>query len=195
MGGPQRFRGGEIIKNGTKNGRIGYITPAAWGVPNALERGKHHKWPTTGQIGCATPAARGVPNASRRGTKSYVAHGGPQMGGLATPPLPYGGSPTLHSGRQKQKCPTSVWIGFVTPAAWSPQPFIAGDKIRSGRQVGTWPILPRPSEVSQALQSGGQNQKWPTSGRIGYITPALWGAATLHNGGRYQKWPTSGQIG
>ena len=25
------------------------------------------------------------------------------------------------------------------------------------------------------LQSRGQNQQWPTSGRIGYITPAVWG--------------------
>ena len=27
------------------------------------------------------------------------------------------------------------------------------------------------------LQSGGQNQKWPTSGPGGYITPAVWGPA------------------
>ena len=25
------------------------------------------------------------------------------------------------------------------------------------------------------LQSGGQNEMWPTSGPGGYITPALWG--------------------
>ena len=25
------------------------------------------------------------------------------------------------------------------------------------------------------LQSGGQNQQWPTSGPGGYITPAVWG--------------------
>ena len=31
---------------------------------------------------------------------------------------------------------------------------------------------------SPLLQSGGQNQKWPTSGQGGYITPAAWGGPT-----------------
>ena len=34
---------------------------------------------------------------------------------------------------------------------------------------------------SPTLQSGGQNQKWPTSGQIGYITPAVWGSPTLRS--------------
>ena len=29
------------------------------------------------------------------------------------------------------------------------------------------------------FQSGGQNQRWPTSGQGGYITPAAWGVPTL----------------
>ena len=34
-----------------------------------------------------------------------------------------------------------------------------------------------------ALQSGGQNQKWPTSGQGRYITPAAWGVpATSERG-------------
>ena len=32
------------------------------------------------------------------------------------------------------------------------------------------------------LQSGGQNQQWPTSGQIGYITPAVWGPQHLRAG-------------
>ena len=30
-------------------------------------------------------------------------------------------------------------------------------------------------EGSPTLQSGGQDQKWPTSGPAGYITPTAWG--------------------
>ena len=77
---------------------------------------------------------------------------------------------------------------------------------------------------SPPLQTGGQNQRWPTSGQNGYMTPATWGVPTasdrgaesevahkwarwLHNpchlggphrfraGGRNQSWPTSGQGG
>ena len=36
---------------------------------------------------------------------------------------------------------------------------------------------------SPPLQSGGQNQKWPTSGQSGYITPAASGAPTASERG------------
>ena len=45
------------------------------------------------------------------------------------------------------------------------------------------------------LHSGGQNEKWPTSGRIGYMPPAAWGFPKLHTGGQNEKWPTSGRMG
>ena len=71
----------------------------------------------------------------------------PQKGGWATSSLPLGG----------------------------PQRFTLEDKIRSARQVGRLATSPLPTEGSPTLQSGGQNQKWPTVGRIGYVTPAGWG--------------------
>ena len=43
------------------------MTPAAWGVPTASQRGQNQKWPTSGLGGYITPAARGVPTASERG--------------------------------------------------------------------------------------------------------------------------------
>ena len=52
-----------------------------------------------------------------------------------------------------------------------PHRFRAGDIIKSGPQVdkvARWPLLPGGSPT---LQSRGQNQKWPTSGQGGYITP------------------------
>ena len=150
---------------------------------------------------------------------------GPQVGTLATSPLPYRGSPPLQSGGQNQKWPTSGQIGYLTPCRiGEPHRFKAGGKIRSGPQVGEVATSPLPYRGSLPLQSGGQNQKWPTSGHTGYLTPAVsgiptaaergaksevahkwanWlphplpyrGAPPLQSGGQNQKWPTSGRSG
>ena len=42
----------------------------------------------------------------------------------------------------------------------------------------TWLHNPCRLGGSPPLQSGGHNQKWPTSGQGGYITPAPWGVPT-----------------
>ena len=126
------------------------------------------------------------------------------MGKLATSPLPYRGSPPLQTGGQNQKWPTSGQIGYLTlavsgiPAAsergaksdvahkwakWLPHPcgigdphrFRAGGKIRIGPQVGKVATSALPYRGSPPLQSGGQNQKWPTSEQSGYLTPAVSG--------------------
>ena len=128
------------------------------------------------------------------------------MGKLATSPLPYGGSPLLQSGGQNQKWPTSGQSGYLTPAVsgiptasewgakselahkwanWLPHPcrigdphcFRAGGKIRSGPLVGKVASSPLPYRGSRPLQSGGQNRKWPTCGRNGYL-PAVSGSPT-----------------
>ena len=70
-----------------------------------------------------------VPNASKRGTKSEKVHNWVHW--LHNPAI--WGSPTLHSGGQNQKGPTSGQIGYI---AGGPQHFTAGDKIRKGPQVG-----------------------------------------------------------
>ena len=41
--------------------------------------------------------------------------------------------------------------------------------------MGKLATSPLPYRGSPPLQSGGQNQKWPTSGQIGYLTPAVSG--------------------
>ena len=61
--------------------------------------------------------------------------------------------------------------------------------------MGKVATTPLPPGGSPQLQSGGQNQKWPTSGQGGYITPTAWGSPPLQSGGHNQKWPTSGQGG
>ena len=58
-------------------------------------------------------------------------------------------------------------------------------------KVATQPLLPR---RSPPLQSGGLNQKWPTCGQGGYVTPAASGIPSASERGA-QKWPTCGQGG
>ena len=53
-----------------------------------------------------------------------------------------------------------------------PLRFRAGGTIRSGPLVGKAATYPLPPGGSPPLHSEGQNQKWPTSGQGGYITPA-----------------------
>ena len=220
------------------------------GSPPLQSGGQNQKWPTSGQSGYLTPAVSGIPTASKGGGKI---RSGPQVGKVATSPLPYRGSPPLQSGGQKQKWPTSGQSGYLSPAVsgiptaskrgaksevahkWAkwlthpcrigdPHRFRAGGKIRSGPQVGKMATSPLPYQGSPPLQSGGQNQKWPTSGQSGYLTPAVSGIPTaskgggkirsgpqvgkvatsplpyrgsppLQSGGQKQKWPTTGQNG
>ena len=159
-----------------------------------------HKWANW----LPHPCRIGEPHRCRAGGKI---RSGPQVGKLATSPLPYRGSPPLQSGGQNQKWPTSGQIGYLTPAVsgiptaaergaesevahkwanWLPHPCRIGDphrcraggKIRSGPQVGKLATSPLPYRGSPPLQSRGQNQKWPTSGQIGYLTPAVSGIPT-----------------
>ena len=306
IGEPHRCRAGGRIRSGPQVGKLATSPLPYRGAPPLQSGGQNQKWPTSGQIGYLTPAVSGSPTAAERGAESEVAHkwanwlphpcrigephrcraggrirSGPQVGKLATSPLPYRGAPPLQSGGQNQKWPTSGQIGYLTPAVsgsptaaergaeselahkwanWLPHPCHigephrcrAGGKIRSGPQVGKLATSPLPYRGAPPLQSGGQNQKWPTSGQIGYLTPAVSGSPTaaergaksevahkwanwlphpcrigephrcraggririgpqvgklatsplpyrgappLQSGGQNQKWPTSGQIG
>ena len=49
--------------------------------------------------------------------------------------------------------------------------------------MGEMATSPLPYRGSPPLQSGGQNQKWPTSGRNGYLTPAVSGIPTASERG------------
>ena len=226
-----------------------HLTLPSRGSPPLQSGGQNQKWPTSGQSGYLTPAVLGIPTAYERGAKSEVAHkwakwlphpcrlgdphrfraggkirSGPQVGKVATSPLPYWGSPPLTSGGQNQKWPTSGQNGYLTPAVsgiptasergaksevahkwakWLPHPCRIGDphrlraggKIRSGPQVGKMATSPLLSRGSPPLQSGGQNQKWPTSGQSGYLTPAVLGIPTASERGaksevahKWAKW-------
>ena len=76
-----------------------------------------------------------------------------------------------------------------------PHRFGAGGRIRGGPQVAKVATYPLPPGGSPPLWSGGQNQRWPTSGQGGYITPAAWGVPTASERGaelevahRWARW-------
>ena len=84
------------------------MTPAAWGIPTASERGAKsevaHKW----EMWLHHPCRLGDPHRFRAMGKIRSA---PQVGKVATSPLPPGGSPPLQSGGQNQKWRTSGQSG------------------------------------------------------------------------------------
>ena len=120
-------------------------------------------------------------------------------GGYKTPAAC--GSPPLQSAGQNQRWPTSGQGGYITPTAWGvptasereaesesahkwagwlhdPCCLVGPHRFRAGgaesevaHKWARW--LHNPCRLgSPPLQSGGQNNKWPTSGQGGYITPA-----------------------
>ena len=191
MGGSPPLQSGGQNQKWPTSGQGGYITPAAWGVPTASERGTEsgaaHKWarwlhnpcrmggspplqsaghnqrsPTSGRGGYRTPAAWGVLTASERGTKSGAAHkwarwphnpcrlggrhrfrargrirGGPQVGKVATYPLPiWGVLPASERGTESGAA--HKWARWLhNPCRLGgPHRFRAGGRIRGGPQVG-----------------------------------------------------------
>ena len=185
-------------------GQSGYVTPTVSGIPTASERGGESEVAHLWAKWLCYPCHLGDPHRCTVGGKI---RSGPLVGKVATSPLPSRGSPPLQSGGQNQKWPTSGQSGYVTPAVsgnptaaergaksevahkwakWLRHPCHLGDphrcrvggKIRSGPLVGKVATSPLPSRGSPPLQSGGQNQKWPTCGQSGYVTPAVSGIPT-----------------
>ena len=221
IGDPHRFRAGGKIRSRPQEGKLATSPLPSRGSPPLQSGGQNLKWPTNGQNGYLTPAVSGDPRCFRAGGKI---RSGPQVGKMATSPLPYRGSPPLQSGGQNQKSPTRGKIGYLTaavsgiPAAsergaksqvahkwakWLPPPcrigdlhrFRAGGKIRSRPQEGKLATSPLPSRGSPPLQSGGQNHKWPTSGQNGYLTPAVSGdPRCFRAGGKIRSGPQVGKM-
>ena len=202
-------------------GKVATYPLPPWGSPPLQSGGENQKWPTCGQGDYLSPAASGVPSASERGAESEVA---PLSARWLRNPCRLGGPLRFRAGGQNQKWPTCGQGGYSTPAAsgvpsasergaesevahlwarWLRNPcrrggplcFRAGGRIRSGACMGNVATYPLPPRGSPPLQSGGQNQKWPTCGQGGYLTPAASGIPLLQSGGQNQKWPTCGQGG
>ena len=203
-------------------GQSGCVTPAVSGIPTASEGGAKSEVAHFGQSGYVTPAVSGIPTAVERGAKSEMAHlwakwlcdprclgdphrcragskirSGPLVGKVATSPLPSRGSPPLQSGGGELEV-AHLWAKWLRHPCHlgDPHRFKAGGGgIRSGPIVGKVATSPLPSRESPPLQSGGQNQKWPTSGQSPCVTTAVSGIPTASERGAKSEVAHFGQSG
>ena len=175
------------------NGQGGYITPAASGIPSASERRAKsdvtHKWARW----LHHPCCLGDPHRFRAVGKI---RGGPQVGKVATSPLPPRGSPPLQTGGQNQKWPINGQGGYITSAASGiPSASDLGAKSAVADKWARWLHHPCRIVDPHRFRAEGKNQKWPTNGQGGYITPAASGIPTALERMQNQKWPINGQGG
>ena len=205
LGDRHRCRAGGEIRSGPQVGKVDTSPlPSRRSPPLQSGGGGNQKWPNCGQSGYVTPAVSGIPTAAERGGEI---RSGPLVGKVATSPLPSRGSPPLQSGGKIRSGPQVGKVlrhpcrlgdlqhfragggGSEVAHLWAkwlhhpcrlgdPQRFGAGGKIRRGPLVGKTAVSPLPSRGSPPLQSRGGNQKWPTCGQSGYVTPAVSGIPT-----------------
>ena len=137
-------------------------------------------------------------------------------------PRRLGGAYRFKAGGQNRRWPTSGLGGYITPAALGVSTASKrGAESKVAHKWARWLHNPCRLGGPYRFRAGGQNQKWPTSGQGGYITPATLGVSTaskrgaesevahkwarwLHNpcrlggpyrfraGGQNRRWPTSG---
>ena len=108
---------------------------------------------------------------------------GPIIGTLATSPLPSRGSPPLQS---RGKIRSGPLIGKVptSPLPSQESPTSERGQNQKWPLIGKVPTSPLPSQESPPHESGGGDQKWPTCGQSGYITPAVSGIPNASERGK-----------
>ena len=193
IGEPHRFGAGGKIRSGPQVGKLATSPLPYRGSPPLQSGGQNRKWPTSGQIGYLTPAVSGSPTASERGAKSEVAH---KWAKWLPHPCRIGEPPRFRAGGKIKSGPQVGKLATSRPAvSGSPTASERGDKIRSGPQVGEMATSPLPYRGAPPLQSGRQNQKRPTSGRNGYLTPAVSGSPTAsERGDKIRSGPQVGEM-
>ena len=218
LAGPHPFRAGGKNENWPTSGEGGYITPAAWGVPTASQRGdKIRIGPQVGKVATSPLPPRGSPARHSRGTESELAF---KWARWLHHPCRLGGPHRFRAGGQNENWPTSGQGGHITPAAWGvPTASERGARIRSGPQVGKVATSLLPPRGSPPLQSGGTESelahKWarwlhhpcrlggphrvtaggrsrsgPQVVKVATSPLPLGGPHNLRPGGQNQKWPT-----
>ena len=124
-----------------------------------------HKWVRWLHNRCRL---RELPDASERERKSEVAHKWTDW--VHNP------TKRFRAGGADRNWPTSGQTGYITLTVW--EVFNALERRTKSQVAHKWADwLHNPYRLwgSPTLQSGGQNQQCPTSGRIGYITAAICG--------------------
>ena len=180
LGDPHRFRAGGEIRSGPLVGKVATSPLPSRGSPPLHSGGANQKWPGCGQSGYVTPAVSGIPNASERGGKSEVAD---LWAEWLCHPCRLGDPHRCRAGGKSEVA--HLWAKWLHHPCrlGDPHRFRAGGKIRSGPLVGKLATSPLPSRGSPPLHSGGANQKWPTCGQSGYVTPAVSGIPTASEWG------------
>ena len=189
---PYRLGGSPALRRGGRNqrwptsGQGGYITRAAWGVPTASERGAEsevaHKWARW----LHNPYRVGGPHRFREGGRI---RGGPQVGKVATKPVPRGGSPPLQRGGRKtqvahkwarwlhnpplqrggrnQRWPTSGQGGYITRTAWGvPTASERGAESEVAHKWARWLHNPYRVGGPHSFREGGGNRGGPQVGKV-----------------------------
>ena len=201
LGDPHRCTAGGKIRSGPLVGKVATSPLPSRGSAPLQSRGQNQKWPTSGQGGFVTPAVSEIPSASERGANSEVAH---LWAKWLRHHCRLRDPHRFRAGGENQKWSTYRQSGYTTPAvsgnptasqrrAKSQMAHLWANWLRqSGRFVGKVAPSPLPSRGSPALQSRGENQKRPTYGQTGYVTPALSGIPTAsHRGAKCEvahKW-------
>ena len=116
-----------------------------------------HEWATW----LHNPCRLGGPHRLRAGGKI---RSGPQVGKVATSPLPPGGTPSLQSVGQNRKWPTSGQGGYITLAAWG-LPIALGRGAESvvAHKWATWLHDPCRLGGPHSFRAGGKSEvahKW-----------------------------------
>ena len=220
---PLPSRGSPPLQSGGQNRAKWLRNPCRLADPHRFRAGGEiRSGPLVGKVATQPLPSRGSPPLQSRGAKSEVAH---LWARWLRHPCYFGDPHRFRAGRGNQKWPTCGQSGYVTPAVsgipsavervakkevahlWArwlrhpyrlgdPHRFRAGGEIRSGPLVGNVATSPLPSRGSPLLQNGGQNQRWPTCGQGGYVTPAVSGIPTAaERGGKSEVahlWATQG---
>ena len=121
---------------------------------------------------------------------------GPQVGKVATSPLPSRGSPPLQSGGGKSKV-AHKWAKWLHHPCrlGDPHRFRRGGESRVAHKWANWLRHPCRLGNIHRFRAGAGNQKWPTSGQSGYITPAVSGIPTaIRWGGKIRSGPPVGNV-
>ena len=94
-------------------------------------------------------------------------------------PCRLGGPRRFRAGGRIRRGATSGQGGYITPAAWG-VPTTSEPRAESevAYKWARWLHNPCRLGAPHCFRAGGQNQRWPTSGQRGYITPAAWGVPT-----------------
>ena len=166
LGGPHRFIAGDRITSGSHVGKVA-AQPLPPGGSLPLQSGGHNRrWPTSGQGGYITPIAWGVPTASERGAESELAHKwarwlhNPCHLGVPTASERGAESEVAHKWAR--------WLhNSITPAAWGvPTPSERGAQSEVAHKWARWLHNPCRLGGAHRFTAGGRIRSGPHVGKV-----------------------------